>query len=82
MEKRTIKLKGNELGWILKLANEHLLSEQFQHYLKRYNLPELQPFLHRIMGQFHEANFYAGTSEDEWILTNDSPKQSKTEKKE
>jgi len=71
MEKRIIELKGNELGWILKLANEYLLSEQFQTYLKRYNLSQLQPFLHQIMGQFHETNFYAGTSEDKWILTND-----------
>ena len=75
MDKRTIKLKGNELGWILKLANEYLLSEQFQTYLKRHDIPQLQSFLHQVMGQFHETNFYAGTSEDIWILTNDSSKQ-------
>ena len=75
--KRTIELKGNELGWIIKLAQEHLTSEQFQTYLKRHNLSQLQPFLHEVMGQFHELNFYAGTSEDVWILTNDSSKQTK-----
>jgi len=72
MEKRMIKLKGNELGWILKLAQEHLLCESFQ----RTAPTKLQRFLYELMGQFHEINFYVGTSKDIWILTNE-PKQKK-----
>ena len=75
MEKRIIELKGNELGWIIKLAQTHLTSQDFHEYLIRNELYELQPFLHQIMGQFHETNFYAGTSEDKWILTNDTSSQ-------
>ena len=58
-----IKLKGNELAWIIRLAQEHLTTD-----FVRSMPPILRGFLYELMGRFHEANFYAGDSNTTWVL--------------
>jgi len=67
----TLKLKGNELGWILKLAENHYMSTAFQDYIKKYNLDELNQFLKLLLCRFHPNNFNAGHNQTIWILTKD-----------
>lgn len=77
INEKTIELKGNELGWILKLAEEHYISDKFQKYIKQFKLEALDKFLQELMCYFHPNNFSAGHSETIWILTK---KEAKNEK--
>lgn len=61
-----MEIKGNELQWILKLAEERLDSEEFQERMKE--TPKLLRFLNNLMARFHPNNFYAGNSKNTWIL--------------
>lgn len=67
----TIKLKGNELGWLIRMAEKGYMDEKFQQWLKDNELEGLHRFLKLLMCRFHPNNFNAGHSEDIWTLTND-----------
>ena len=70
-----MKINGNELGWILRLAEGHYDSEQFQQWLKKHDLEKLNDFLKELMCKFHPTNFYAGNSRKVWILTDEEEKR-------
>ena len=61
-------LRGNELGWIFKLAEEKFDSKKFQEYLKKNNMEATFGFLNRLMAYIHPNNFDSGKSNDEWLL--------------
>lgn len=63
-----IELKANELGWILKLAENHYDSKQFREYIKKHNLEKLNRFLKLLILRFHPNHFYVGHPETIWIL--------------
>ena len=64
-----VKIKGNELGWILKLAENHYMSKNFQNYIKKYKLDKLDDFLKLLLCRFHPNNFNPEDSSTIWILT-------------
>jgi len=64
-----IELKGNELGWLLKLAEAHYISDKFRAYIKQHNLKSLDDFLKKLMCYFHPNNFNVGHSETTWVLS-------------
>jgi len=63
-----IELSGNELGWILRLAELHNDSKDFKNYLKKFELEDLQKFLNLLIVKFHPSNFNCGNSKIKWIL--------------
>ena len=67
MNNKEITLKGNEFGWILKLAEERYVELKSSGKLKEYEV--LDNFLSNLLGRFHSNNFYSGSSETIWILT-------------
>lgn len=68
----TIKLKGNELEWIIKLATEYQQSEKWCLYVDKYNLKQLDKNLIGILMKFRPLNFPFGGSETTWILSYDT----------
>ncbi len=64
--KQVVSLKGNELGWLIKLANDKWLSKEFQQFVS--DKPNLHRIFIKLFGKFHTTNFYAGTSEREWRI--------------
>lgn len=69
MTKQVVILKGNELGWLIRLAEEHLMSKGFQIYLKESKIQGLNPFLNELLAKFHPANFRHGSIDVTWVLT-------------
>ena len=64
--KQVVSMKGNELGWLIKLAHDKWLSEEFQKFVS--GKPKLHTMFIQLFGKFHQTRFYAGTSEKEWSL--------------
>ena len=64
-----IILKGNQLGWIIKLAEERLDDPKFIKYLM--GNPQLKDMLYNLIGTFHPTRFNHGTSDTIWTLTNE-----------
>lgn len=62
-------IRGNELSWLIQLAESHLDSKTFQDYLTKNNLEPTRQFLNRLLADFHPNNFYTGRSDTEWLLT-------------
>lgn len=64
-----IILKGNQLGWLIKLAEERLDDPKFIKYLG--NNPELKDMLYNLISTFHPTRFIHGTSNTIWTLTDE-----------
>jgi len=65
---REITLRGNELGWILKLAEGHYDSKEFREWIKNNKLEKLNKLLSLLIAKFHPNNFNAGSSKTIWLL--------------
>jgi len=63
-----IELKGNELGWILRLADEHYRSKEFEEWVEQFKRGIVKEFLKQLMIKFHPNNFNYGTHMTKWIL--------------
>lgn len=65
-----IELSGNELGWIIRLAEGYVNSEGFKGYRRRHLFQgaELHSFLQELLARFHPNNFNCGNSRTKWIL--------------
>jgi hypothetical protein len=61
-----MKLKGNELGWILKLAEIGFEKESFKKF--REKNPKLEKFLIQLLLRFHPNHFHAGFPNVTWEL--------------
>jgi hypothetical protein len=68
-----IKFKGNELEWVFSFAQKYFLSPQWQEYVKKKNLQELDNELRKVMCTIHPLNINTGNAMDEWILSIDEP---------
>jgi len=66
-----IEIKGNELGWIIKLAENHYNSILFRTWIRKKKLWKLDNFLMKLMSIFHPSNFNPGDEEKVWILTDE-----------
>lgn len=62
----TMELKGNELGWIIKLAEDHYLSEGFRKGMDKNNLRGLYAKLGTILGRFRWIPL---SSQQTWIIS-------------
>jgi hypothetical protein len=63
-----IILKGNELGWLIKLAETHFDSSTFHEWLKKANAPKLFDMSQNLLNKFYPCRFNAGGSETTWEL--------------
>lgn len=63
-----VEIKGNELGWILKLAEIGYNSEKFRKFIKENKLKGLDASIKALMVKFYPGNFYTGYSNTMWIL--------------
>jgi hypothetical protein len=67
-------MKGNELEWLITLAELKFRSEEFQKFLR--NEPELSDTLDNLMRKFRPDVFNYGTSRTIWTLKIKEPSQS------
>lgn len=75
-----IEIKGNELGWLLNLAEKYYGSPQFREYIKKYKFQKLDNHIRLILLKFHPNNFSAGTSRQVWyLITKEELEQIKNE---
>lgn len=61
-----MELKGNELGWLIKLAEATYTNDEFQKSIEKH--PKLQKFLSDLISRFHDTRFNPGHSETTWVL--------------
>jgi len=67
--RRKVNMKlilGNQLGWLFKLAETYINSENWKEFVKLH--PEVDRFVRRIMVNFHPLNFDPGNSSVDWYI--------------
>lgn len=62
----TIELKGNELAWIIKLAENYFLGDKFLAFIEKYNLTELRRTLGTKLGIFR---FIPLSAQQTWVIS-------------
>lgn len=68
MSENELELKGNELGWLIKLADAHYFTPNFQTYLEKNHMRPLGEFLRALLCKVHPDNFCAGGNTTTWII--------------
>ena len=61
-----IELTGNELGWIIKLAEMYSQSEAYKEFMKKHT--GVKRFVKGVLIKFHPNNFNPGNSTVDWYI--------------
>ena len=62
---KELKLKGNELGWIFRLAKSHFDSKEFQECMKKY--PKTNEFIQKVITKINPNNINPQVGEI-WVI--------------
>lgn len=63
-----LELKGNELGWLLKLAEKGYMCKEFREWIEKYNMQGVDDFLKVLMCKVHPNNFNPKSSNVTWVI--------------